>query len=160
MPVMPAVVMALASGPISVTPAAFHLVQTTSPDTPPQSALTLPSMGTTGGETLPSPGDAGQDRPGVLADTGTDPRTSGAVPARRYFHIASGYGKQVPLGFAVRQIVPHGVRVVFAADVDTSVPVDWQGGREWNKVLATTVAQAGDIIDVGHNKVAVRRRIR
>ncbi|NVN38384.1 hypothetical protein [Komagataeibacter swingsii] len=95
-----------------------------------------------------------------MADTGTDPRTSGAVPARRYFHIASGYGKQVPLGFAVRQIVPHGVRVVFVADVDTSVPVDWQGGREWNKVLATTVAQAGDVIDVGRNKVTVRRRIR
>lgn len=160
MPVMPAVVMALASGPISVTPAAFHLVQTTSPDTPPQSALTLPSTGTTGGETLPSPGDASQKGPGVLPGTGTDPRTSGVVPARRYFHIASGYGKQVPLGFAIRQIVPHGVRVVFAADVDTSVPVDWQGGREWNKVLATTVAQAGDVIDVGHNKVAVRRRIR
>ncbi len=160
MPVMPAVVMALASGPISVTPAAFHLVQTTSPDTPPQSALMLPSTGRTGGETLPPSGDAGQEGPGVLPGTGTDPRTSGNVPARRYFHIASGYGKQVPLGFAIRQIVPHGVRVVFAADVDTSVPVDWQGGREWNKVLATTVAQAGDVIDVGHNKVAVRRRIR
>lgn len=160
MPVMPAVVMALASGPISATPSAFHLVQTTSPETPSQPALTSPSMGTTGGETLPSSGDAGQEGQGVLPGTGTDPRTSGNVPVRRYFHIASGYGKQVPLGFAIRQIVPHGVRVVFAADVDTSVPVDWQGGREWNKVLATTVAQAGDVIDVGHNKVAVRRRIR
>ena len=160
MPVMSAVVMALAFGPISATPAAFHLVQTTSPETPPRPALTLPSTGTTGGETLPPSGDTGQEGQGVLPGNGTDPRTSGNVPARRYFHIASGYGKQVPLGFAVRQIVPHGVRVVFAADVDTSVPVDWQGGREWNKVLATTVAQAGDVIDVGHNKVAVRRRIR
>ncbi|GBR07508.1 hypothetical protein [Acetobacter oeni] len=77
-----------------------------------------------------------------------------------HFRRATGYGRQVPLHFAVRQIVPRGVTVTFAPDIDTEAPVDWQGGREWNKVLASSVAQAGDVIDVGRNKVTIRRRIR
>jgi len=79
------------------------------------------------------------------------------MPTRR-FAVASGYGHQVPLAFAIKQIVPHGVRVTFAAGVDPSARVDWVGGRAWNKVLATTVAEVGDRIDVGHNKLTVLRR--
>lgn len=75
-----------------------------------------------------------------------------------HFFEARGYGHQVPLGFAVRQIVPRGVSISFRGDVDRRCLVDWVGGRGWNKVLATTVAICGDKIDVGHNTVAVLKK--
>ena len=50
--------------------------------------------------------------------------------------IAKGFGTQVPLVFAARQIVPHGVRTAFGEGLDPeTLLVDWQGGRPWQDVL-------------------------
>ncbi|WP_249200532.1 hypothetical protein [Gluconobacter sp. Dm-44] len=75
-----------------------------------------------------------------------------------HFRMISGYGHQVPLSFAVRQIVPLRVRVTYGAGVDPGEVVDWRGGREWNKVLATTVSPLGERIEVGRVHVTILKK--
>jgi len=53
--------------------------------------------------------------------------------------IANGFGRQVPLAFAVRQIVPTGVKTTFGPGVDQAALVDWTGGGPWTDVLRTAV---------------------
>ena len=59
-----------------------------------------------------------------------------AVPR---FKMARGFGDAVPLSFAVRQIVPGGVRVHYGAGVDSESSVSWKGNQPWNQVLAVAV---------------------
>ena len=58
--------------------------------------------------------------------------------------LASGFGHQVTLSFAVRQVVPKGIAVTFSGDLEPdTVIVDWQGGRPWPDVLRGLVRQPG-----------------
>jgi len=57
--------------------------------------------------------------------------------------IANGFGRQVPLSFAARQIVPAGVKTTFGPDVDQSELVDWTGGGPWVAVLRNAVQPLG-----------------
>jgi hypothetical protein len=79
----------------------------------------------------PPPGD----RRGDGADTPRPP------PPR--FSMAAGFGDQVPLAFACRQIVPRAVRVVYGPGADPRARVDWKGGDTWNHVLAAAVKPLG-----------------
>ena len=54
--------------------------------------------------------------------------------------MAQGFGNQVPLRFAVLQIVPKGVTVTYASGVSPDAAVDWTGGQSWPSVLARAVA--------------------
>ncbi len=62
--------------------------------------------------------------------------------ARSAYPVAVGYGKAIPLAFALRQIVPHGVLVVLAPEVDASTIVSWQGGLPWDIALRRALAAA------------------
>ena len=66
-----------------------------------------------------------------------------AAPARPHFRLATGFGHEVPLSFAVRQVVPAHIKVAFDNGVDRDVPVSWQGGRPWNEVLRAAVKPLG-----------------
>lgn len=71
-----------------------------------------------------------------------------AVPARRTaaplaIPVAHGFGQQVPLAFATRQIVPAGVKTTFGPGVDQAALVDWTGGRPWVEVLRAAVHPLG-----------------
>lgn len=46
-----------------------------------------------------------------------------------------GFGTNIPLSFAVRQIVPTGYLVNFDGGIDQSSRVSWSGGAEWREVL-------------------------
>jgi len=59
--------------------------------------------------------------------------TTSAIP------IANGFGRQVPLAFAVRQVVPAGVKTTFGPGVDQAALVDWTGGGPWIGVLRAAV---------------------
>lgn len=61
------------------------------------------------------------------------------VPVRPRVPLAVGFGRQIPLAFAARQIVPAGLPVSFAAEVDQDTLVDWSGGRPWNQVITAVV---------------------
>jgi len=66
-----------------------------------------------------------------------------AEKKQRTTPIAVGFGRSVPLSFAVRQIVPRTIQVRYGASADTDAPVDWQGDREWRLVLQDALRPLG-----------------
>lgn len=65
------------------------------------------------------------------------------APLSSAYPLAAGYGKTISLGFALRQIVPHGVLVVIHDGVQTSTIVSWHGGVPWNVALQRALTAAG-----------------
>jgi hypothetical protein len=66
-----------------------------------------------------------------------------------------GFGHQIPLTFAVRQIVPAYFQVAFADAVQKDAPVDWKGGDSWRETLAEAVRPLGLAITVRGPKVTI-----
>ena len=54
-----------------------------------------------------------------------------------------GFGKDVPLAFAVRQIVPNDYLVRFETGIDQNVLVSWSGADEWQSVLGAVTSPRG-----------------
>jgi hypothetical protein len=67
----------------------------------------------------------------------------------------SGFGDQVPLSFAVRQIVPANFQVAYADTVQKDAPVNWKGGEPWRATLASAVRPLGLIVTVNGPKVTI-----
>ncbi len=80
----------------------------------------------------------------------------GPSPAPR-FKVAQGFGDQVPLSFAVRQIVPRAVKVTYGPGVDPDALVNWKGGQGWNWVLFRSVQPLGLHLVVTHMAVEIRK---
>ncbi|MCW2318901.1 hypothetical protein M2322_004470 [Rhodoblastus acidophilus] len=51
----------------------------------------------------------------------------------------TGFGAEVSLAFAIRQMVPDGYDVILQPPVDPEARVDWQGGKSWKQALADAV---------------------
>ncbi len=73
------------------------------------------------------------------------------------FKIAHGFGRDVPLDFAARQIVPRGVTVSFGKGVDPSSTISWKGEAPWNRVLAAAVRPLHLRIITGATTVLIAR---
>ena len=86
--------------------------------------------------------------PAVSADT--------PHPAQPPFMLAQGFGDQVPLRFAVRQIVPRAVKVTYGPGADPDAAVDWKGGQGWNRVLFNAVRPLGLRLVMTHMAVEIR----
>lgn len=71
--------------------------------------------------------------------------------------LAVGFGRQVPLSFAARQIVPRQHTVAFAADVDEAVLVDWTGGHAWDQTLRSALRPLGLKATLGKGRVLISR---
>ncbi len=71
------------------------------------------------------------------------PLSHRSVWARSAYPLATGYGNEIPLTFALRQIVPHGVLVVVRQGVRPSTIVSWHGGVPWDIALRRALAPAG-----------------
>jgi hypothetical protein len=74
-----------------------------------------------------------------------------------HWMVAKGFGNNVPLGFACRQIVPAAVRVTYGPGVSPSTTVSWQGGRSWNEVLREAVKPLGLHLVMTHMAVEIRK---
>jgi hypothetical protein len=59
-----------------------------------------------------------------------------------------GFGDQIPLSFAVLQIVPARFQVAFGAEVDRDRRVDWKGGKPWQTALSEAIKPFGLNLDV------------
>jgi hypothetical protein len=70
-------------------------------------------------------------------------------------HPLQGFGHQIPLTFAVRQIVPTYFKVAFAEAVRKDAAVDWKGGHSWRETLAEAVRPLGLVIIVSGPKVTI-----
>jgi hypothetical protein len=78
-------------------------------------------------------------------------------PASTRFRLAYGFGEQIPLSFAVRQIVPSTVKVTYGAGADPNALVNWKGGRAWNRVLLEAVKPLGLRLVMTHMAVEIRK---
>lgn len=76
-------------------------------------------------------------------NAGQPQRQASAKCAAARFGIANGFGDQVPLAFAVRQIVPPGVAVRYGPGASSDATVTWRGGSPWNQVLQAAVRPLG-----------------
>ena len=86
----------------------------------------------------------------AVPDNSPDP-----VPTR--FKLAFGFGKRIPLSFAVRQIVPGAVKVTYGPGADPDALVDWRGGQGWNRVLFDAVKPLGLRLVMTHMAVEIRK---
>jgi hypothetical protein len=99
---------------------------------------------------------AHQSAPSSTESDGSPARTP--TPARRGRSLAQGFGHQVPLAFAVRQIVPASVRVRFGDGIDADdLLVDWKGGRPWPDVLRGALRPPGLQVTFRPNAVLIER---
>lgn len=99
--------------------------------------------------------------------TSTDAGTAGAAaspdgaavqPSPPRFGVARGFGNDIPLEFAVRQIVPATTRVSYGPGVDIQAIVNWKGGRPWPAVLLAAVLPLGMKLRATSRSVAIFRR--
>lgn len=95
----------------------------------------------------------GQVRPGqgVVADTphvdpGDQRKPHADAPVQRRIappSVVQGFGDQVPLAFACRQILPSSVTVMYGPGADPGMIVSWKGGDTWPQVLAAAIKPLG-----------------
>lgn len=62
--------------------------------------------------------------------------------------LVDGFGRDIPLSFAVEQIVPPRYSVSFGPGVDVERRVSWKGGANWSTVLDDMLGEHGLSSDV------------
>ncbi len=77
-------------------------------------------------------------------------RQAGKISAHAAL-IAAGFGQQIPLSFAIRQIVPQSIKLRFSPSTDRQALVDWRGGRQWPAVLRDAIRPLGLRLTVHHH---------
>jgi len=122
-------------------------------------ALCLPSLARAdfviGGATEPASADAAPGQPIRLnpeAEAAPIPRP---LPPR--LRTVTGFGDQVPLAFAVRQIVPRTVAVSYGPGASSDSLVTWRGGAPWNQVLQAAIRPLGLHVVLAPGAVRIRK---
>ena len=67
----------------------------------------------------------------------------------------AGFGADIPLSFAIRQIVPPRFQVSFADTVDKNARVDWNGGKPWLATLSDAVRPLGLMVSFAGATVTI-----
>ena len=67
--------------------------------------------------------------------------------------IAQGFGNNIPLTYAVEQIVPDAYIVSYGKGVDVTIPVNWRGGEDWRVVLEKVASETGLDVQISHDTV-------
>ena len=129
----------LAPHPLSVD---FRL----SPSGPPQGQTVI-----TGRPADGSPADVTENR------TVTTPSPRRRARASVSFTAARGFGTDVPLSFAARQIVPAAFSVRYDDNIDPSAPVSWVGEKPWNRALQDAIRHLGLRMTLVQGTVTISR---
>lgn len=93
------------------------------------------------GAQLQSPALVAPSTSGLAGGTASD--EPAPPPPRPRYSIAHGFGNDVPLSFAAKQIVPTSIRVVYRTGVDPDTRVTWTGGKPWNQTLGAAIRPHG-----------------
>jgi len=122
----------------------------------------LPSHGADGRPAVASPAPIVRESP--QAPTNLMPKAGQRRPVSRrvarapvQYPEARGFGDEVPLRFAVRQIVPAGIDVLFAPGADQDALVSWRGGGPWNHTLQAAIRPLGLRVIQQGNTVTISR---
>lgn len=86
--------------------------------------------------------------------------TTGEMSAAGYgsYEVADGFGRDLPLVMAIRQIVPSSFGFIFDDGIDVNANVSWQGGKPWDVVLQETLAPLNLTATIRGNVVTIARR--
>ena len=57
--------------------------------------------------------------------------------------VIQGFGKQVPLVIALREVVPASYQFAYADGINLGTLVNWKGGRPWPEVMTNVVTPLG-----------------
>ncbi|MCL2468739.1 MAG: toxin co-regulated pilus biosynthesis Q family protein [Alphaproteobacteria bacterium] len=71
----------------------------------------------------------------------TQPET--VMPSGAATDIVQGFGDNVPLSIALRQVLPQDVGFSVAQDVSLGTPVSWRGGAPWRQIMGDMLTPAG-----------------
>lgn len=78
------------------------------------------------------------------------------APSAPAFAVIEGFGNDMPLALALKEIVPDGYAYSFGIGVDPGALVSWSGGKPWTEVVKDMVAPLGLNADINGNVIAVR----
>lgn len=81
--------------------------------------------------------------------------TGPVVSPAQSFATVEGFGRDVPLALAMRQIVPPDYAFSFGDGVDPGRRVSWSGGMPWNEALQKAVESSGLGVEVDGKTVVV-----
>jgi hypothetical protein len=112
--------------------------------TPVRAEFVVSSPSSSADPTPPSPAHRAKAKPRPIWRPGPEP-------------VVAGFGAKVPLGFAVRQIVPASIQVAFGKAVDKdALVVDWKGGKPWRLTLSDAVRPLGLTVSLNGRRVTIR----
>lgn len=74
------------------------------------------------------------------------------------FDVVEGFGNDMPLALALRQIVPARYAFNFGEGVDVGTRVSWQGGKPWNEILNSALEPIGVVFSIKRNKLIALER--
>ncbi len=72
------------------------------------------------------------------------------------FDVIEGFGSDMPLALALRQIVPPKYAFSFGDGVNAGTKVSWDGGKPWNEVLSDALAPLKVDYTIKGNKVLLK----
>ena len=81
------------------------------------------------------------------------------APAAPTAKVVDGFGKQVPLVIAMRQILPSDYGFAHRDGVDLGQLIDWQGGRPWPQVLSEALAPVGVKVTISGDTVLLEKGV-
>jgi hypothetical protein len=79
------------------------------------------------------------------------------TPAVKETLPLQGFGKDLPLVLALRQIVPVDYAYGFASNDLAGTRIDWQGGKPWPSVLSDSLSAAGLRADISDKAVLISK---
>ena len=72
------------------------------------------------------------------------------------FDVIEGFGNDMPLALALRQIVPAQYAFSFGKDVNPGATISWTGGQPWNSVLSAALAPLNVAFTLDNKKLLLR----
>jgi len=102
-----------------------------------------------GGEPAPLPGIENAYRQPTRAQQ----------PMRNYAQ-AVGFGRDLPLGLALSQVIPSEYSHSFVESVDAGITVSWEGGKPWNQVLENMLRPQNLTASIEGSRVTIRPSVR
>ncbi len=69
------------------------------------------------------------------------------------FNVIEGFGSDMPLALALRQIVPAKYAFLFGKNVNAGAAISWNGGKPWNEVLKDALDPLGVTFEIKGKKI-------
>lgn len=104
------------------------------------------------GGVMISPNPLGTSEPPVFQNAPASAFISGPAPN---ITIAEGFGNDVPLALALQQILPSRFAYAFDPAINVGARVSWNGGRNWDVVIADMITPLGYSFVIQNNVVRI-----